>query len=110
MSGMASASSGTAAPAAVSCSSADWRVIDFTVSVPFARSTPWSSSTRLRSMMCSNRVRRSASMGTRLWPPANTLASSPCSARSDVTSPSDSGAWYSNGAGFIGNSRRGQAG
>jgi hypothetical protein len=50
-----------------------------------------------------------ASIGTRLWPPASTLASSPNSASSAVTSPSDSGAWYSNGAGFIGGSRHGWA-
>ena len=54
--------------------------------------------------MCSKRVSRSASIGTRLCPPARTLASSPCSASSAVTSESDSGAWYSNGAGFIGSS------
>ena len=58
MSGIASASSGTASPAAVSCSTVLWRVIDFTVSVPLVRSTPRSSSTRLRSMMWSKRVSR----------------------------------------------------
>ena len=99
---------GLAAPAS-SCSTALWRVIDLTVSVPFVRSTPRRSSTRLRSTMCSKRVSRSASIGTRLWPPASTLASSPCSASNAVTSASDSGAWYSNGAGFIGNSRDGWA-
>ena len=60
--------------------------------------------------MCSKRVSRNASIGTRLWPPASTLASSPYSASNAVTSPSDSGAWYSNDAGFIGNSRRGLGG
>ena len=56
--------------------------------------------------MCSKRVSRSASMGTRLCPPARTFPSSPYSASNAVTSESDSGAWYSNGAGFIGSSGR----
>ena len=58
--------------------------------------------------MCSKRVSRMLSMGTRLCPPASTFASSPCSARIAVTSAIDSGAWYSNFAGFIGSSRTGR--
>ena len=51
--------------------------------------------------MCGNRVRRMASNGTRLCPPASTLASSPYSASNDATSATDSGAWYSKAAGFM---------
>src|SRR5207302_9323968 len=40
-------------------------------------------------------------MGTRLWPPASTLVSSPRSRKRDTASDSVLGAWYSNGAGFI---------
>ena len=39
-------------------------------------------STPLMSTRCAGRARRIASSGIRLWPPASTLASSPCSARS----------------------------
>ena len=72
-----------------------------TTSVPFSRSTPARSPTRLTSTRCSKCVRRNASIGTRLCPPASTLASSPCSASNAHTSSTVSGAWYSNGAGFM---------
>ena len=102
-SGVARPRSGTAAATSASRSIARWRVIAPMVSVPFGRaSTPVSSATRLRSTRCAKRVRRSASIGTRLWPPASGLASSACSARSPTASATVSGAWYSNGAGFTG--------
>src|SRR5581483_429292 len=45
---------------------------------------------------------RNASSGTRLWPPASSLASSPCSASRLTAWPRLSGRTYSNGAGFTG--------
>src|SRR3954471_9091098 len=41
-------------------------------------------------------------MGMRLWPPARTLATSPCSDSSATASLLVSGAWYVKGAGFTG--------
>ena len=45
-----------------------------------ARRIPASAPMRLRSIRCSGWARRKLSSGTRLWPPASTLPSSPCSA------------------------------
>src|SRR5438876_199117 len=56
---------------------------------------------RLRSTRCAGRASRKLSSGTRLWPPASTLASSPSSASSESASSRVVGAWYSNGGGFI---------
>ena len=100
MSGVARASNGAAAATVGSCSMTRCRVPARTTSVPFSRVTPVSASTRFTSTRCSKRVNRSASIGTRLCPPASTLASSPCSASSPHTSSIVSGAWYENGAGF----------
>src|SRR5689334_2028650 len=100
MNGVTRVSSGTDRASSSSRSTVACVVIALTITVPFARSTPRSSATRLRSTRCSKRVRRSASIGTRLCPPASGLASSPCSASSATTSATLSGAWYSNRAGF----------
>ena len=62
--------------------------------------SPTSPATRLMSTTCVGRARRMASSGTRLCPPARTLASSPCSARRLNTSSTVSGAWYSNRGNF----------
>src|SRR5205085_11689670 len=56
---------------------------------------------RWGSTRCAGRASRKLSSGTRLWPPASTLASSPSSASSASASSRVVGAWYSNGGGFI---------
>ncbi len=100
MNGTAAASNGTSDAIAGSRSTARWRVMAPTRKEPSSRRIPKSSGTRLRSIRCSKRVRRKASMGTRLCPPASGLHSSPCSPSSATVSATVSGAWYSNGAGF----------
>src|SRR5947207_10834177 len=56
---------------------------------------------RLRSTSRLGFANRKLSRGTRLWPPARTLASTPPAARAASASSSVRGATYSNGAGFI---------
>jgi hypothetical protein len=92
MCGAASRSSGTAAAISRSRSRAAWRVIAPATSWPFSRRLPVSSATPLTSMRCAGRASRSASMGTRLCPPARTLASSPYSARAETASAAVRGA------------------
>ena len=57
----------------------------------------------LMSTRCRGRASRNAMVGTRLWPPASTRPSSPAT-RAKVATASSTvfGAWYWNGAGFIG--------
>src|SRR5579862_6902922 len=72
--------------------------------LPTARPSPLASdvraSTPLMSTRWAGRARRRASSGTRLCPPARTLASSPCSPSRATASSTDATAWYSKGGGF----------
>ena len=56
---------------------------------------------RLMSTISAGVANRSFISGIRLWPPARTFASSPCSASSESASSSDAGAAYSKLAGNI---------
>ena len=73
--GAALASNGTDSAIRGSCIKLTCLVVAPTTRVPLSRRTSLSSGTRLMSTSCSGRDRRSASMGTRLCPPASTLAS-----------------------------------
>ena len=55
----------------------------------------------LRSINRAGWLRRKLIMGTRLWPPANTLASAPCSAKSSRAWGREEGARYSKVPGFM---------
>ncbi len=104
ISGVARASSGAAAATSASVSTAASVVPAPTHSPPSRRSMPVSSSSRPMSIRCSKTASRSASIGTRLWPPASTLAPSPSSASRSVASRTLCGRWYANGAGFMSSS------
>src|SRR5205085_185992 len=56
---------------------------------------------RLRSMSAAGRASRKFSRGTRLWPPASSLASPSYRTSSAMASSSVAGAWYSNFGGFM---------
>src|SRR5829696_2775141 len=56
---------------------------------------------RLTSIRTSGAASRRFMSGTRLWPPASTLASSPCSASSATHSSTERGAKYTKRDGFI---------
>ena len=93
MCGVAIVSSGTESATSSSIPTSAWEVVAPTRTAPSSRSMPHSSSTREMSMRLSKCVNRIASIGTRLWPPANTLASSPNSASMSAASFTDSGRW-----------------
>src|SRR5262245_27779561 len=100
MNGVDRASSGTASAASALRSTAASVVAAPTHSWPSRRSMPCRPAMRPTSTRWSNTARRRASRGTRLWPPARTLASSPSSASAAAASSAVPGAWYWNGAGF----------
>ena len=106
MYGVTAASRGTSAATVGSNSTTASRVPALTTSDPLSRSMPRSSATRPMSTKCPKRAKRKLSIGTRLCPPARILASSPSSASVASTSSRSSGAWYSNGAGFMLRPRR----
>ena len=100
MYGVAMANSGTCSATVGSSAIAACRVMAPSRIEPLADRIESSSATRFRSTRCSNRAKRIASMGTRLCPPARSLASLPYAAKSSMTSAVESGAWYVNDAGF----------
>src|SRR3954471_16521985 len=102
MTGVPSASNGTSDATSALVSIAVCVVAAPIHSASPRRSMPRNSAMRPTSTRCANTARRNASIGTRLCPPASTLASSPCSASSRTASTAVVGAWYSKGAGFTG--------
>jgi hypothetical protein len=93
MYGVALASSGTELATVASCSIITSGVAAPTVSVPLCRRMPRSSSIDQTSIRWGNEASRNAIIGTRLWPPAMTLASSPCSASRATASAAVPAAW-----------------
>src|SRR5262249_9558056 len=80
-------------------SSACWRTSAPRRRPPASARVASSAATRLRSTTTAGRTRRMFIIGTRLWPPARSLASSPCRARRSSASSMLRGAKYSKGAG-----------
>ncbi len=99
MTGAASARSGAAAAMRASRSSACWRTSAPRRRADPSRCTAASPETRFRSTTTAGRTRRMFIIGTRLCPPARSLASPPWRARRSSASSSRRGARYSKGAG-----------
>ena len=93
MRGVAAARSGAAAAMSSRSSTSHCRTMAPSVSAVADASTMRSDATRPTSTSASKRARRRLSIGTRLCPPARTLASSPSSLSSAVTSSTVVGAW-----------------
>ena len=73
-----------------------------TRTAPSARSIIASAGIWPRSTSMAGALSRKLSSGTRLWPPASTFASSPCSASSASASASERGRWSRSAGGFTG--------
>ena len=81
--GRSSGRSRASGPSVTGCSKTTWRVSAPIASVsPSLARRPASPAMRLMSMSTAGRARRKFIAGTRLWPPASTRPSPPCSARS----------------------------
>src|SRR5262245_44031831 len=78
-----------------------WVVMAPITMAPPSSLMPLRPGTLRRSMRCLGCARRSFIIGTRLWPPARSLASSPSRPRRPSASCTLVGAWYSNAAGYI---------
>jgi hypothetical protein len=90
-----------AARPAAEASRSTWRVSAEILSVPSTRSIDGSPAPPM-STSTAGSASRSIIIGTRLWPPAMTRASSPASASADTASSQEPARTYSKGAADIG--------